>query len=60
MNKIKSLGVLFVVLVSACSSEGAKRSAYEALYQKDCMDRTGIPHCDQKHPSYDEYRRDVP
>jgi len=41
---------------AACSSEATKRAAYEALYQKDCIDRTGIPQCDPEHMYYDRYR----
>jgi len=43
---------------AACSSEATKRAAYEALYQKDCIDRTGIPQCDPEHKDYDEYRKE--
>ena len=56
-----AVGVItFVVALActACSSEATKRAAYEALYQKDCMDRTGIPQCDPEHKDYDEYRKE--
>jgi len=43
---------------TACTSEATKRAAYEALYQKDCIDRTGIPQCDPEHKDYDEYRNE--
>jgi hypothetical protein len=42
----------------ACSSDQVNRSAYEAVYQKSCMDQTGVPNCDPEHMTYDEYRKD--
>lgn len=48
--------MLIASILPACSSDGVKRSAYEAVYQKDCMDRTGAPNCDPAHMTYDEYR----
>ena len=52
--------IIFLISLTctACSSEATKRAAYEALYQKDCIDRTGIPQCDPEHKDYDEYRKE--
>ena len=52
--------ITFLVALAgtACTSEATKRAAYEALYQKDCIDRTGIPQCDPEHKDYDEYRKE--
>jgi len=49
---------LVTLACAACSSEATKRAAYEALYQKDCIDRTGIPQCDPEHMDYDRYRKE--
>lgn len=52
-------GSLFL-LVFACSSEMAKRSAYESLQNKaqlDCRQNPGSA-C-QDHQSYDEYQRSL-
>lgn len=50
--------VLFVLTLHGCASDAVKRSTYEALYQKQCMDRSGAPHCDPEHKSYEEYKKD--
>lgn len=50
--------VVVALACAACTSEATKRAAYEALYQKDCIDRTGIPQCDPEHKDYDEYRKE--
>ena len=49
---------VLAVALCACTSGAAKRAAYEAVYQKECLDRTGVPNCDPAHKSYDEYTRD--
>lgn len=49
---------LLALGLPACTSDAVKRGAYEALYQKDCMDRIGAPDCDPEHEGYDEYRKD--
>jgi hypothetical protein len=53
-----AIAVLVGLASAACSSEATKRAAYEALYQKDCIDRTGIPQCDPEHKDYDQYRQE--
>ena len=50
--------VLLSLAWSACTSEHIKRVAYEAAYQKGCIDRTGIANCDPRHQSYDRYEND--
>lgn len=44
-------------ILSACGSEALTRGAYDAAYQKECLDRTGTMNCDPQHPSYDEYNQ---
>jgi hypothetical protein len=56
---IMASAVVFVV-VSGCSSEMAKRSAYESLQNKsqiDCQQNPGSACPEQK--SYDEYQRSL-
>jgi len=50
--------LIFVVLVSGCSSETAKRTAYETLqnlHEQECMKNPALD-CD-KRESYEEYER---
>lgn len=53
----RPLTLLLLLALSACSTEAAKRAAYEAAYQKSCLDRDGTTQCDASHLSYDEYRK---
>ena len=53
-----ALALPFALAGTACSTEATKRAAYEALYQKDCIDRTGIPQCDPDHQDYDQYSKE--
>ena len=46
-----------LLLLAACSTEAVNRGAYNAVYQKDCLDRTGSMDCDPQHPSYDTYKK---
>jgi hypothetical protein len=50
--------VIFGITLYACASDSVNRAAYEAIYQKECLDRTGQQNCDPEHPTYDEYQRD--
>ena len=50
--------VLLSLAWSACTSGNIKRAAYEATYQKGCIDRVGVPNCDPGQPSYAEYSND--
>ena len=50
--------ILFALALSACTSDAMHRGAYEALYNKECIDREGTPNCDPEHKSYDEYTKD--
>lgn len=52
------LSLLLLPFVSACSTETVKRSAYELLHQKQCIETTGSPNCDPEHKNYDRYRKD--
>jgi hypothetical protein len=57
-GKLGTLAILLVLILPGCTSDAAKRSAYEALHQKWCMDRTGVPNCDPDHKSYDAYEKE--
>lgn len=48
---------LCALALSACSTETVKRSTYEALQQKGCIDRSGSPHCEPQHKDYDAYQK---
>lgn len=43
---------------SGCSGEQVKRATYDALHDKECIDKVGYPNCDPNRPSYDRYKRD--
>lgn len=60
MRTLFSAGMTLLLLyvLSGCASEGIKRGAYEAVYQKGCMDRVGSPNCDPEHKGYDQYRKE--
>ena len=49
--------VLLSLTWSACSSDYFKRAAYEAAYQKGCVDRAGTANCDPEHQSYEQYAK---
>lgn len=59
-HSVLVISVSVFLLVSGCSSEMAKRSAYESLQNKaqmDCQQNPGSA-C-QDHQSYDEYQRSL-
>ena len=60
MKQGTSIGIFFLLALtlSACTAESVKQGSYEALYQKQCLDRTGIPNCEPGHESYDAYQND--
>lgn len=60
MSRTTLLGTLalLVLLLSACTSDAVRRAAYEAAYQKGCIDRERSQNCDPAHKSYDEYKED--
>lgn len=53
---LAAIAVLLSLAWTACSSDHFKRAAYEAVYQKGCIDRVGLPNCAPDHPSYDQYQ----
>jgi hypothetical protein len=56
----KTLTVILLsqlLTVAACTREALNRGAYDAAYQKECLDRTGTMNCDPQHPSYDKYNK---
>ena len=55
---LAAIAVLLSLAWSACSSDHIKRAAYEAAYQKSCMDRVGTPDCHPEHKSYAQYEQD--
>jgi hypothetical protein len=60
MRTLSLIGIasLLLAFLFGCSSDAVKRGAYEAIYQKGCMDRSGTPDCDPEHKSYDQYKND--
>ncbi len=61
MNKKQALAATAVLLSlawSACTSDHIKRAAYEAVYQKGCIDRTGMPNCNPEHMTFEEYGKE--
>ncbi len=59
MKRGTSIGTIFLLALAmtACTSESVKRDSYEALYQKQCLDRTGTPNCEPGHENYDAYKK---
>ena len=54
----KLLFILFILsFVNACSSQDIKRSTYDTLYNKQCMDDVGSVNCDPDRLEYDEYMK---
>ena len=50
--------VLLSLVWSACTSDYFKRTAYEAAYQKGCVDRVATTNCDPDHKTYDQYAKE--
>lgn len=53
-----AIGMALPALLSACTSEQIKANTYEAIQQKDCMDRTGVPHCNPDRKGYEAYKQE--
>jgi hypothetical protein len=60
MNRVLLLAgtALLLPMISACTTEAIKRSAYETVYQKHCVDQTGAPNCNPEHKDYERYKKD--
>lgn len=60
MRIMNRIGVALILLLglSACASESVTRGAYEAIYQKGCVDREGKLNCDPEHKSYEQYQKE--
>ncbi len=52
------LSLLLLPVLSACSTEGFTRGAYESLRRKQCVDTTGSPNCDLERRNYNRTRQD--
>ena len=52
------LSLLLLPILSACSTEGFTRGAYESLRRKQCVDTTGSPNCDPERRNFDRSRQD--
>jgi|GEM_PF-3128555 len=52
------LGASVALGAAGCSGDQVKRATYNALHDKNCIDKVGYADCDPKRPSYDRYRRD--
>ena len=58
-ENMKQLLIAFVVLtLFACSSNKVNKTVYDALIQRECIQKTGEPNCDSGQPSYEEYRHE--
>ncbi|MBE0622983.1 MAG: hypothetical protein IH605_20535 [Burkholderiales bacterium] len=55
---LAAIVVLLSIAWSACTSDHIKRAAYEAAYQKGCIDRVGTANCEPEHRSYEQYAQD--
>ena len=42
----------------ACSSNRVNETVYDALNQRECIIKTGLPNCDSGQPGYDDYNRE--
>ena len=52
---------IFIVigfLLTGCSSNNLNRDIYNALQQRECIQKTGEPNCDSGQPDYAEYHRE--
>lgn len=58
INYPASIAIALLLVLSGCASERLTGGAYEAVYQKHCMDTVGRPNCDPAHQSYDDYKRE--
>lgn len=57
MNNISLLLVsLIVMLPAGCAKTDIKRTTYNALQDRQCIEETGHPNCDSNDMSYDEYQ----
>lgn len=53
---LAAIAVLLSLAWTACSSDHFKRAAYEAIYEKGCIDRVGLPNCSPERLSYEQYQ----
>jgi hypothetical protein len=57
-DALMAVAITLAAALSACTTESVKRGAYEAVYQKQCVEETRAPNCDPEHKSYDEYQKE--
>ena len=57
-NNHAAIAITFLLILSGCTAERLTGGAYEAVYQKHCMDTVRGPDCDPEHRSYDNYNRE--
>lgn len=50
--------VAIVIGVAGCTGEQVRRATYNALHDKNCIDKVGYSNCDPNRPSYDQYQRE--
>lgn len=56
---MKLTGFLFLlVILLGCSSNNINRDIYNALIQRECIQKTGEPNCESGQPTYEEYQRE--
>ena len=50
--------LLTVMVLLGCSSKEFNKNVYDALIQRECIQKTGEPNCDFDQPSYEDYQRE--
>jgi hypothetical protein len=56
----RSCLALFIgpLLLSACTADQMKSTAYDSLYQNECLRRNFTPQCDPAHKPYRDYDKE--
>ena len=61
-NQVLQMKIIIFIfntlILVGCEYKNFNRDAYNALLQRECIKKTGEPHCDSNQPSYEEYRRE--
>lgn len=55
---LNSACLMALMILHGCASNDTNRTVYDALIQRECIQKTGQPNCNSGQPSYDEYRRE--
>lgn len=52
------LFTLITLILLGCSSNNIYKNVYDALLQRECIQKTGEPNCESGQPSYENYSRE--